>query len=310
MGYIMKKYNLNVIVHPERCNPDDFIQIADKIKKRCNDINVNISCLFPAIQIIENELIEEYDYNLPSLTICLVPLPDIKVEGKLLMCKTIDKITQYKIFKENNLNTPITKIYKLDMDLSIFGDYVFLKPFFPSIQSTGRGLFAISKEELIQEKILFNTPYIIQEFIDSGNKANIYRSTMFLGEVLYICRIDGAVEKQDGIIPKNFHNKCRPPEIDAHRFEHYPEIYDFSKKIAKAFPDSPLLGIDVIKDSETKELYVLEVNAGGNVWHFSSKSEASKNAQHPHHIYHKLNQYDAFNTAADALIKVTRKLLR
>ena len=37
-------------------------------------------------------------------------------------------------------------------------------------------------------------------------------------------------------------------------------------KIAEAFPGLPLLGIDIVKHSETGELFALEVNGGGNTW--------------------------------------------
>ena len=306
----MKEYNLNIIVAKHRCDPADFISISNKINKKCQNINVNIMTLFPADDLIEESLTEEeesYDKSLPSLTICLVDLPDLNVSGKLMMCRAIDKMDQYNVFKINNLKTPTTNLYNPNMDLSAFNDHVILKPFYAELQSSGHGLYVISKDALIKERKTFNTPYIIQQFIDSGNKPSIFRATMFLGEVLYICKINGVVEKLDGIIPENFHNKCRPPAIDVHEFEHYPDVYYFAKKITEAFPDSPILGVDIIKDHKTNELYVLEVNAGGNVWHFSSKSEANKNKLHPHHIYHKLNQYNAFNTAADALIRATKK---
>jgi hypothetical protein len=51
---------------------------------------------------------------------------------------------------------------------------------------------------------------------------------------------------------------------------------------------------------------VLEVNAGGNTWHFSSPASAYWREKHPEHLEAMKRQFDAFKAAARALVRLTR----
>lgn len=304
----MKKYNLNIVVSPDRCDINDFIEIVDKINEKANDINVMLSKLYPVDEEVQEEdSLENYDPNLPSLTVCLIDLPGFNPDGKLIMSKTISKIKQFEIFKQNNINTPLTAMYDRNMDFSIFDNYVILKPLLPSLQSVKENIFVLPIDKVANEKVSYNTPYIIQQFIDSGECPSIYRAVVFLGEILYKYKISGTVKKIGNFIPEDFNNKNVSPEIDTRVWDHNQEVYDFAKQISQAFPDIPLLGVDIIEESGTKKLYAIEVNAGGNVWHFATHSRSIK--LHPHLAEKRLNQYGAFNIAADALINATRKLI-
>ncbi len=50
------------------------------------------------------------------------------------------------------------------------------------------------------------------------------------------------------------------------------DVLDLAERVHAAIPHIPMLGIDIIRDVNTRRLYVLECNAGGNTWHFSSKT--------------------------------------
>lgn len=84
------------------------------------------------------------------------------------------------------------------------------------------------------------------------------------------------------------------------------EANELARKVAASFPKNPLLGVDIIRDKKTGELYVLEVNLGGNTWAFSSNIGKSvrlmlgKNAM--------VRQYNAWDIAAEALVKKTKEL--
>jgi hypothetical protein len=84
-------------------------------------------------------------------------------------------------------------------------------------------------------------------------------------------------------------------------------VLEFARKAAGAFPDIPLLGIDVIQNIGSGELSVLEVNAGGNTWHFSSPSSAYWRKEHPELAAAMKSQFGAFRKAAEVLIRQTRK---
>ena len=49
-----------------------------------------------------------------------------------------------------------------------------------------------------------------------------------------------------------------------------PEIIALGERAHKAFPESPVIGVDIIRHSQSGRLYMLETNPHGAVWHFSS----------------------------------------
>ncbi len=70
-----------------------------------------------------------------------------------------------------------------------------------------------------------------------------------------------------------------------------------------AFPNIPLQGIDILEESGTGRLYVIEINAGGNTWHFFS----SRSALGRIGITRKdrVAQFGAWKVATEALIETT-----
>ena len=49
-----------------------------------------------------------------------------------------------------------------------------------------------------------------------------------------------------------------------------PEIISLAEKAHSAFPRIPLLGVDILEEKPSGRLIVIEVNAVGLVWHFST----------------------------------------
>jgi hypothetical protein len=83
-----------------------------------------------------------------------------------------------------------------------------------------------------------------------------------------------------------------------------PAVYEFAMKIAAAFVRVPCLGIDIIRERRTGELYVLEVNPGGNVWQLSSNFTKTNWSEKDRAGAYA--QFDALDLAADLLIERTR----
>jgi hypothetical protein len=69
--------------------------------------------------------------------------------------------------------------------------------------------------------------------------------------------------------------------------------------------DLPSLGIDIIRDAETKELFVVELNSSGWNWHLSS--DVGLQNQRDYGMDHYF-QFDALRVIADSLIEKTRTL--
>ena len=64
------------------------------------------------------------------------------------------------------------------------------------------------------------------------------------------------------------------------------------------------LGVDLVRDAETRKLYIMEVNPAGATWHFSSMSSKGYPAEHVRNLY---AQFGALDKVAQLLIEKTRE---
>lgn len=150
---------------------------------------------------------------------------------------------------------------------------------------------------------------VVQPFIDQtfeGRPAN-YRVLTFLGRPLLCVRYSwpkarGLLEEiatHGGTIAANYADDAVRDIMDP------PGVVDLARKAASAFPDRPVLGIDIICENGTGHLFVLEVNSGGRVWHLSSDRALSVTGEdYRARLY---AQFGALSIAADALVEETRK---
>ena len=80
------------------------------------------------------------------------------------------------------------------------------------------------------------------------------------------------------------------------------QLNEVALRVSSTFPDNPLFGIDIIRDQETGNLFVLETNLGGNTWHFSSEMGHVGREQMGGRKAMVL-QYNAWDRAAEALVR-------
>jgi hypothetical protein len=85
-----------------------------------------------------------------------------------------------------------------------------------------------------------------------------------------------------------------------------PDVLAFARAMHMAVPDVPLKGCDILREEGTGLLYALEMNPGGNTWHFSSNFLAARRAMRgPEHHKKRLEQFDVFRTSARVLVERT-----
>jgi hypothetical protein len=116
-----------------------------------------------------------------------------------------------------------------------------------------------------------------QEFIYTGTQPEAYRVGTLFAEPIYSFKITG-----DRTSPLRGRFEFRQPTgtgscniVANSRSSTYSDcfeadIIELAKRAHGAFPDIPLLGVDIIRDADTGKLWVIEVNASGYTWHFSS----------------------------------------
>ena len=82
------------------------------------------------------------------------------------------------------------------------------------------------------------------------------------------------------------------------------DVLALAKRVSQAFPDNPVLGVDIVRDRKSGQLFVIEANASGSVWHLSSNFGQAFLSQELREQSYK--QFDAIKTAAERLIEKTR----
>jgi hypothetical protein len=87
---------------------------------------------------------------------------------------------------------------------------------------------------------------------------------------------------------------------------HDPDILALAREVYRAVPEVPLQGCDILREAATGKLFAIEINPGGNTWHFSSDFakpmiEESLGTTEP-----LIDQFGVFEVAARVLIEKTR----
>jgi hypothetical protein len=308
---------LLLIVSLNRCDPADFIDIGQRISKIAPDIDVRV--LHPNFLTS----LPAATWKNPTLLVSLARGTDLTVpRGAVLMSHQLSKLQQAEMFRLGGIPTPMTASYEFGMrlDPKVWGELILMKPKLLRMTSHGAGiqvfrtsrLSGMTAGDFPPSHMVNETPMLIQQFVDTGPLPQKYRALTLCGDVLYIA--------QDTNVRSRPELSASDKEIEAGKFHndgagdvkikfgHYPEIHEFARKMASAFPAAPLLGCDIIKDAHSGQLYALEVNAGGNVWHFSSRMLAKRRAKFPGDEKARHSQYGAFDVAAKALIRATRQM--
>lgn len=221
----------------------------------------------------------------PTLVFSPCPLRRLRVvRGAVFQGRALPKSVQCA--RLDAAGVPVPRWARLTRDdapdLSAFGPYVVVKP-----DHGLRGAFVrIVRRERVRWKPAKrsiepgNTDSLVQEFIYTGRWPITYRVLTLFGEVLYASRGEA--------------NHARRPLEGRYRFAGArdvggvnivgsardgtwsliddPDVLDVARKAHTAFPEIPVLGVDVIRDAETGRVYVLETNPGGWTWHFASRA--------------------------------------
>jgi hypothetical protein len=85
-----------------------------------------------------------------------------------------------------------------------------------------------------------------------------------------------------------------------------PEILALARRVAAAFPEIPCLGQDIIRQTGTGKLYILETNPSGAIWHLSSATYVQRPDHTPEHLQAQYTQFNALDVVANQLIARTR----
>jgi hypothetical protein len=204
------------------------------------------------------------------------------------------------------------------LDPSDWGDFVVLKPMFINSKGLGIHLLRTDKaatlrpDDFSDDHLIHKDQYVVQQFIDTGETPCHYRVLSLFGEAL-VCRRNfllstrPSLDEDDEVLMNApiATNAGVAGNTTSTEFVENPDILAFARLIHEAMPAIPLQGIDILRDVHDETLYALENNAGGNTWAFSSKDgETARRILGGAEAM--INQFGAWDIAADVLIKRTR----
>ena len=300
-----------ILLH-RRSAESDFKKIADRIERRAPDIVIVTGTLGA------NETLPPAVWARPTLTVALGSFRLEIKRGLVYRCQRVLKDKQFEHYRAAGIDTPLTARFRLGMELDpgLWGDHVVLKPM--HINSHGEGIHlvrtgrvsALTPENFPQDHPIHKDEYLVQQFIDTGEYPCHYRVVSFFGEAISFRRNFMTIKRPPldaddetlmrGNIVSNFEAEAGATELSKDA-----EILAFARRMHAAQPGVPLQGLDILRDMRNGKLYALESNCGGNTWGFSSEM-GEKARRFFGGAGPMIRQFNAWDTAADALIKRTR----
>jgi hypothetical protein len=270
-----------------------------------------------------NILVRRMAATLPTLVVSPGPLAKFRpFRGKIYQGRPIAKLRQIRRLQRAGVSVPLTALLTPDLrlDPAEWGEFVILKPtdMFTSSRGFGIQLKRTSQVTYVAPKDYpkghpgRRGPMLVQQFINTGNHITSYRVLTLFGEPLYAMRDRNPEERASLDAPdaEIETTVIASQKIQGHAsaFVSDPDILATARAAHAALPEIPLKGCDILREEATGKLYVLELNCGGNTWHFSSAQQARERAMHgPEFERERRNQFDAFRAAARVLVARTNE---
>lgn len=302
-----------------------IIHRGPEYRRDFDEIAVKVRALDPAVEVYhcaasEAAGIPARAWRHPALTIALlaqfrVPVP----RGRIFKNQSIQKLIQQKMLRDKGIPTPpaLPFAFGMKLDPVLFGAFVILKPVNLRQTSRGDGI-RVMRRKRAEQLLPSDFPrlgllpgnlsaYIVQKFNSTGEYPTSFRITTFLGAVITSEKIVSKIaspplSSADEVIESaSFISKGQRDLL----LVKDDDVLDLAVRAAKCFPSIPLLGIDIIRDVNNR-LQVLEVNAGGNTWHYSSKATEENRRRDPGYYAGMKTQFGAFDIVARRMCEEVR----
>ncbi|MBL8894615.1 MAG: hypothetical protein JNJ53_08435 [Rhizobiales bacterium] len=317
-----KKSNLIIITRRETQDWRDFASIAQEVVKIAPDIAVHLVSPNDTAAVIDDQ-----KWQRPGITVCVGnPGGFVPRRGPLFHNWPVKKLDQYSRLKNAGIPTPYTERFEFGRDYSEadFGEFVILKPL--PLQLTSRGSSAtlyrtrrlreLKLSDFPETHFLHDAPGLVQAFVDTGPYVSKWRVLTMFGDALYSSTSvsplpRAALDASDAEIeasvvePRTAGNIAADPEGLRDRLAKDDEILAFARRMHSVFPTLPALGCDILRRASDGQLFALEINGGGNCWHFSSY--AAKHRERLGGREGMVAQFGAWTVAANSLIRMVRQ---
>ncbi len=313
-----RRCHLVLVSNPAGNRPEDFMRIAAYIREY--DPKVSVTVVTDRARGLASMAAR---LALPTLAVSFVPLARFRpLRGRFLHGKLLSKSQEYELLEGAGFSVPQWQLLEAGEtpDLSEYGDYLVTKP-----NHGKRGaLVKIKKRENVGTPKKRPTPkqhqgrnakevstegeFLAQKFIYTGEWPVCYRVTSFFGHAVSMFKIEANRERRPIASPENIAGvssivaSSRGCCVVLNQDE---EIMRYAEAAHSAFPDIPLLGFDMVRELPSGKIYILEANAVGYVWHFSSPMGLNLQTENEIDLE---SQFDGIRKAALILAEKTQAL--
>lgn len=240
------------------------------------------------------------------------------MRGKVYQGWPIPKFEEVRRLATAGVPVPMTAIIRpqLKLDPAVWGEFVVVKPTDIGTSSHGLGV-----QLMRTHRVRYIAPgdypkghpgrlgpMLVQQYIDTGDRLSSYRVLTFMGEPVSAVFQAARVPKVNLDLPDEELERAPiaiqtlGPDRDRALVDS-PAILNLARAAHAAIPEIPLKGCDILREAATGRYYVIELNCGGNTWHFSSKFFAETRERTPDFEVKRRRQFDVFRTSARVLVE-------
>jgi hypothetical protein len=310
------RINLSFFCFPKRFALEDFLEAARLVRARYPRIN---PAVHSTARWLPTGLGVLRQIGRPTLSIELDRVRPVRpVRGKVLRHVTISKLEELRRLDAAGIPVPRwTEIVpETRLDPAEWGPYVITKPSnglrgaYVRVRKT-RGVRHREAHEFEEGHLGREAPMIAQEFIFTGPMPVSHRILMFLGRPVVAIRYEGRVQRpltgRFEFSATGGHSIVATAKGARVSMIFDPDIIDLARRVHAVFPDVPVLGVDVIRDAETGQLYVLECNPSGAAWLLSTRGGKRMEAEFGFDLR---SQFGAAEVIAEASAEAALRLAK
>jgi hypothetical protein len=279
------QYSLVLISNPRVNERWDFELLAEHVREIAPDVHT---------VVLEDEAVDWAGLpgalDLPTLVFSPAPIWNFRAaRGTVFQGQWLAKSREYAALESAEVPVPRWALLTPSHapDLSAFGPYVVVKPDRSGrgadvkIKRKGRVRWRPPETDFTRAQGAEECDWVVQEFVYTGQHPVSYRVVTLFGEPIWAWKVQADLGRRALANRYDFHGGrgastgggmsiVASGKGSVFSPAHDEEIFALARRAHSALPDVPLLGVDVLRDSETGDLFVIECNSVGLTWHLTS----------------------------------------
>ncbi|WP_137930232.1 ATP-grasp domain-containing protein [Mesorhizobium comanense] len=314
MNHGISKLNLAFYCYPKKEAIEDFRAAGALIEARAPDIKVSVLSTASVLTSWRTSMLA----TRPTLAIEMDRLKSLKLlRGTRLVHQRMGKIKELAALDAAGLPVPkwIEIVPGTQLDPAVWGPYVVVKPSrgkqgaFVRINKTGRVRY-IEPQDYPADHPGRLAAMLAQRYIHTGPWPTAYRVLTYLGRPLAAIRYEGrrdlvALSGAGGFRSTPGASIVASAKGCTIALSGEQDVLDLAVRTHAVFPDIPSLGVDILRDAATGELFLIEINPVGDSWMLCGKAGRGIQEQFGLDFY---KQFGAIEIIAETSIEAARKL--